>query len=131
MYVTYTAVRSLIGGHSAATDYSLTFKASASERMAKTTRNSQTSLGGQTESLRVRQDVMWEIETNVVLEADIPNWREFLDSVDNCETFTLDLTGTVAVPVDPVSVEMVEDSYSEQRLGLTDNVKIRFKVRVL
>lgn len=132
-YVTYTAKRSLIAGHSADVAYSIEFDASVIDRSNKVIRNSVMSLGGNTESLRVRKDVIYDVEPNYITEANIAQWREFMDSVDNFETFVFDPTGTVASPSNPISVEVESGftQYSEQRLSTLVHYRIHFTVRAI
>ncbi len=132
-YVTYTAKRSLVSGHTADVSYSLEFSASVIDRSNRVERHTIQSMGGNTESLRVRKDVIYQVEPNYITEANLDDWREFLDSTDNCEAFVFDPTGTVAVPGTTIAVEVAPEftEYSEQRLPSLVHYRIRFVVRAI
>lgn len=129
--ITYTAKRSLKSGHSADTEYSIDFDAQVLGKSYKTVKTTQKSLGGQSETMRIRRDAFWDVKTDLLSEADLDDWREFMASTDAGETFTFDPYGTIASPDDAVSVEREDESDGEDRVGDSLYYTISFKVRVL
>lgn len=73
---------------------------------------------GQPYGRLLRVDGGWNVVTEALPETETPYWSEFYDSVSACELFTFDALGTIAVPVDPVTVYMESDSWSPPRVGL-------------
>jgi len=103
-----------------------------SDRSAKVNRNVQQPLGGGApEVLLHRRDTVIAVTTGYITEAQIAQWREFLASVEGGETFTIDLLGTVAVPVDPLSVMLESEEYTEMRVGDSESYQLSFSVRLL
>ena len=103
-----------------------------SDRSAKVNRNVQQPLGGGApEVLLHRRDTVLAVTTGYISEAQIKQWREFLASVEGGETFTIDLLGTVAAPVDPVSVMLESEEYTEMRAGDSTSYQISFSVKLL
>ncbi len=127
--VTYTAKRSVVGSHTAGSTYALDFSAGKLNRKSKTRQKTKTAMGGQSETLRYRQTITWDITTTRVNGANMPLLREFLDSVDGGETFTFDAYGTAATPDNPVNCKIDSDGYSETRHGGTDTFRVSFRVR--
>jgi len=102
-----------------------------SERSAKVNRNVQQPLGGGApEVLLHRRDTVIAVTTGYISEAQIGQWREFLASVEGGETFTIDLLGTVAVPVDPLSAMLESEEYTEMRVGDSSSYQLSFSVRI-
>ena len=130
-YVTYTAVDrgTLLAAHTAGESYTIEFDAQVLQRSQKRQNHQRTAMGGRTETLRVRKEIYWDVPTDFILQADLPEWYEFLDSVDAGETFTLDPYGTVASPDDPLTVEL-EGNPSEPREGSIKIYKIQFRAKV-
>lgn len=128
--VTYTALRSIIAGHSSGTDYTIDFNAQALDPSYKVVKNTSQSLGGQTEVMRVRKDAFWDITSDYLEQADLAQWKEFLDSVDAGEAFTFDAYGTSASADNPISVERVDDDGAPKRIQ-AQLYTISFKVREL
>jgi len=129
--VIYTATRSVTGSHVAGNNYALDFSAGKLNRKSKTTQKTHTARGGQSEALRYRQTITWDITTTRVTGPNIPLLREFLDSVDGGEAFTFDPYGTNATPDNPVSCKLESSGYSENRHGTTDSFRISFRVKQL
>ncbi len=127
--VTYTATRSVVASHTAGNNYALDFSAGKLDRKSKTARKTHTSRGGQSETLRYRQTITWDITTTRISGANMPLLREFLDSVDGGEVFTFDPYGTAAAPDNPVNCKLDSNGYSETRHGGTDSFRVSFRVR--
>lgn len=129
--VTYTALRSLKAGHSASVAYTIDFDAQALSKSYKTEKKSVRSLGGNTETMRIRRDAFWDVRTDLLTDAELDDWREFLASTDANETFTFDAYGTSTSPDNAISVEREDDSESEERVGDSMYYTVSFKVREL
>lgn len=110
--------------------YDLEFSLTEATRSAKTLRNESESLSGVIETLRYRHTAYWEIVTEWLTEAKMPQWREFIHSVDARETFTFDLKGTVAAPVSAISCTLDSVSYNEERRSVFDDFRLRLRLRV-
>ncbi len=130
-FITYTALRSLKTGHTASVAYTINFDAQALNKSHKTIKTRTQSLGGNTETIRVRRDTFWNIKTDLLAESELDDWREFLASTDAGETFTFDAYGTAASPDDPISVEREDEDDAEERVGETMYYTVSFKVRAL
>jgi len=94
--------------------------------------NSQTSLGGTSETLLDRTDIIWTIQTVLLTQSELKYWTEFLASVESGEAFTLDPYGTIALPDNPVQVELAKknSSYKPDRVGPM-HYQIKFQARQL
>jgi len=111
--------------------YSLEIGATG-DRNAKVTRNVQQPMGGGApEVLLHRRETLIQITTGYISEAQIAQWREFLASVEGGETFTIDLLGTVAAPVEPLSAMLESEEYTEMRVGDSSSYQLSFSVRIL
>lgn len=58
----------------------------------------------------------WNVQTDLVLLAARPNWREFFSSVMNAETFQIDFTGTIASPGTDVDVWLPDPQIEEAQI---------------
>ena len=76
----------------------------------------------------LRVDEGWGVVTEALPESVQPLWSEFYDSVSALESFTFDALGSIAAPVDPVTVYMESDSWNPQRVGL-DHFAYSFTAR--
>jgi hypothetical protein len=111
--------------------YSIEAGLSVADRSVKVVRNQKQALGGGSpETLLHRRDVFLDIRTTSLEEVVMPQWREFLASVEGGESFTFDRYGSLAVPVEPKTVELASDSYAEMREFMF-RYRIAFRVRVL
>ena len=115
--VSYVAKRSLQGGVSVDDNIDLDFNASVIDRSTKPIRSEQISIGGVQETLRDRTDILFTIKTSPVLEADFDDFRQWFDSVDGGEQFTLDPYGTIASPVDAQICVLTSKGYKEKRVS--------------
>ena len=127
--VSYVAKRSLRAGVSVDDPIDYDFSVSAVDRQAKPKVGKQTSLSGWTETIRDRTDEMYKITTVPVLEADFDHFRQFLDSCDGGQYFTLDPYGTNAVPVQAMNVILESKGYKEKRVSQR-YISVSFTVRV-
>jgi hypothetical protein len=76
-----------------------------------------------------------DLQTSVITEPQLAQWREFLSSVSAGELFTYDKYGSIAVPDNPLSAMLSSTSYSEPRetgvyIGGNFVYRIPFQVRV-
>jgi len=127
--VSYTAKRSLRAGVSVDDAIDYDFSASAIDRSTTPKIGSQTSLSGWQETIRDRTDEFYKITTIPVLEADFDHVRQFLDSCDGGEFFTLDPYGTIAVPVQAMNCILSSKGYKEKRVSQR-YISATFTVRV-
>lgn len=135
--VTYTALRSIIGGHSINVSYSLDLSCTeiTPSRRPSVTKNQ--SLSGRRESLRFFAEEIYSVELAPLAGDALAAVREFLDSVEAGEPFTFDPYGTSNVPRDPQAAEIDGDGYELPRTGRrgqgghNDKHTLSFKVRVL
>src|SRR5262245_55724580 len=99
--VIYIATRNLIVGHEFGNEYSIDFDVSKAEPKDEAEIKETISMGGNPSSILTRIDREWSVETVPVLYSDLDTWREWFHSVANKEIFTLDVSGSFAVPGDP------------------------------
>lgn len=111
--------------------YSIEFTPRALERSGRIDRSRRTSLAGNRETLLNRIETFWNVNSGRLLESQIPQWREFLASVAAGETFSFDPYGTIAMPDNPLSVDLEDDDHTESRLGKTRRYIVALKLRVL
>jgi len=86
-------------------------------------------LNGTPETIIHRIDTLWDIQTGIIMPEDVKYWDEFKRSVLGGETFTLDPYGTIAVPVDPVSVVLDVRSLKLERVQNSQMRQLSFKAR--
>jgi hypothetical protein len=110
--------------------YSLEPQFEQAERSVKMKRNEVQPLADvPPEVLLHRRETHFEMLTDILTEAELPQWREFLASVAAGESFTLDRYGTLAAPVEARQAVLASDDYSEKRLG-GQLYRIAFSARV-
>jgi hypothetical protein len=97
MIITYTAKRNLASGHTSGTIYSLTFNVSSFVEARKRNRKTNDTLDGTTYGVTHYVKKKFTFKTQVFEGTDLNQFREFIDSVDYGETFTITDpdTGTV------------------------------------
>ena len=127
--VSYTAKRSLRAGVTENDSIDYDFQVSAVDRSTKPKIGQSVSLSGWQETVRDRTDELYRITTVPVLEADFDHFRQFLDSVDGGEQFTLDPYGTIAVPVQAMTCVLSSKGYREKRVSQR-YVSVTFVARV-
>jgi hypothetical protein len=111
--------------------YNLESNFERGERSVKLVRSRQQPLGGGApEVLLHRSEVVHKFQTDILIETELPQWREFLGSVAAGELFTIDRYGTIASPVEPKQAVLDDDDYEEQRLG-GQLYRIAFSARIL
>lgn len=117
--ITYTAVNrgELVGGHTAGLSYQIEHAFEKYPRLSMFSGSRDETLDGTPESWLDSLQKQWSIVTDLILPADIGNWREFVSSVMNAETFQIDFTGTIAVPVADVDVYIVDTQVPEAQLA--------------
>ena len=130
--IIYTAKRSLAPGHVEGEEYLLEIGIldDANRRVA-TEKDVQRSLGGAMETLRHRHDVMWTLTLEPTQGKNMPLVREFLDSTDGGEAFSIDLYGQYA---QMVNVKRIDTQYSEtafMRVGSADADYFQAQIEVL
>jgi len=128
--VSYVALRSLQGGVSVDDDIDFDFEVSKADRKTKSDRKDHIALSGEQASIKNRTDEQYAVATVPVLEANFPDFRQFLDSVDGGEQFTFDPYGTLAVPVLAMTCVMVSKGYKEKRVS-ERYLSASFEVRVI
>lgn len=128
-YITYTAKRELISGHSSGTDYTITIYPRVVDRSNKTFKSENVSLSGVTETIRYRKESYIDVTAIKIDEADLPQWREFFHSVDAGESFTIELTSDS--PETPLSVTLDSDSFTETRMStFSTTFQVSFRVKL-
>lgn len=111
--------------------YEIEFGAERLDRRVDITRKQHRSIGGQTETLLHRNDVKWMCQTDILEQSDLPQWYEFIHSVEGGETFTFDPYGAVATPDESLPVILASQSIREVRVGSTKKYRFMFEVLVL
>jgi hypothetical protein len=111
------------------TEYTVTFTASTITKSHGIIRSQSRSLGGQSETLKHRDEEFYDITTGVIETVDLPAVRNFLDSVMDGSTFNIDINSDS--PLDLLSAEMESVSYAESRYDILDIFKISFKIRLI
>ena len=125
MFIDYTATRETVGSGLDELD----FDAEQIDRAAMEETTESVSMSGVgREVLFDRLEHKWAIKTVPITADDLPRWREFAASVVAGELFTIDLFGTKATPVDPISASYVKGSYKEDRFS---KLYITFSFEVL
>jgi hypothetical protein len=111
MFIQYTPLREVIGGAGEIETGSFPLN-----RARKVYAEQSVSLSRQArETVGYGDEKTWDITTIPEELTTEPRWREFEASVQFGETFTIDLFGTQAAPVDPITVSMELKSFKESR----------------
>lgn len=115
MYIFYTPLRELIGS----SDGKLEFGTMQNDRKAKAIAKQVTSLDGTAVVTTLhRVENIYTVSTVPITgTATRDKFREFNASVMAGETYSIDILGTEAVPVDAITVHMIPNSYRENYLG--------------
>lgn len=76
-----------------------------------------------------------DVQTTIIPESGLAQWREFLSSVSGGELFTYDKYGSIASPDNPLQAMLASESYTEPReaasfVGGQMVYRIPFQVRV-
>lgn len=115
--ITYTARRSLIGGHSIGVAYQIETMFWARPRARVYHGHQSVTLSGLVESHLYRIEGSYQITSDIVAPANLGLWREFIDSVMNRETFNIDFTGTIAAPGTNVLVRLQSTEIREAEVA--------------
>ena len=126
--VNYQAKRSITGGHVLNTNYDLDIILEQADDSVAVTSSEIKSLGGNQETVLQNIDFHWQISIGSITSVNKPAVREFLNSVQGGEVFTLDVYGSVAVPDAPVSV-VAKPGYQFSRVNNSDLFTVALKVR--
>jgi hypothetical protein len=133
--LTYYAKRNLISGHVVDTQYSIEFDVRALDRRNMYDRRVHQSLGGATQTVFNREDVLWRLTTISLPrtggEGTAEQFDEFASSVCAGETFTFDPYGTIAVPDSLESCMLRSNNISRVRLGALERYRYTFEFLVI
>lgn len=126
----YTALRDLMSGHTADTDYSFDGALSALQRKPKVQKKEIISLGGQVETVINRREVFYQCSSIIEDGTNADQWLEFLSSVDGGEQFQVDLTGTVASP-GTLQNAIISKDFSQSFISGSNAYKFSFTFRLV
>jgi len=129
--VTYVALRDVMSGHTAGVSYGIDFSPAAAVRVPRSIKKESRSLSGKTQTTIYTIDELWDLQTSFVLASSTTydQWLEFFGSVRGGETFTIDIKGTNASPVNPITVVMQGDETENRNDHRIDGyVSFSFKV---
>lgn len=117
-YITYVARDSLVAGHNAGDPQTIEHDLQARVPQKRVERFVARGYSGlREESVLFRRETLIEVITQWFPTAQEDDWTEFMDSTDNGDIFTIDLYGTVAVPVSPISAVRTENNWQFQYDG--------------
>lgn len=105
---TYSAIESLLPNRVLGESVTLEIDTQDTTRSRKPEKDVQVSLGGAMEVIKHRADVTWSIVFEPVSGGKLLLVREFLDSTEGGEPFSMDLDGQ------PTVVKRVDEGYTEQ-----------------
>lgn len=129
--VRYTATESLLAHRSSGTSVEMEIDFQEARRSRKTEKTVHKSEGGAMEVLKHRSEVTWDLTFEPVSGARLEQLREFLDSTEGGELFTIDAYGTAAAPK---IVKRIDDGYAEEpfmRIGSEDGDLFEVKITVI
>jgi hypothetical protein len=135
--ITYEAKRSLIPGHVENDLYDLETDFQAINPRKKSTSFSKTPLDGVSIQTVFHNIVDgWNLRSGHITpdaNDDLPaDWVEFMDSVLDGSTFTLDVLGSIAAPRNPQTVKLRQNSqFGIGRVGTLNRFIINFDVVVV
>lgn len=132
-FVIYTAKRSLVTGHALDSTQSFDFRC-VPTRSRTVERRQARSLSGASETNYFSGKYEFNVRTALLSTVDAaPLFREFLDSVESGETFTLDPYGTLSAPSEPTQVTLTGRNYSEDvpDLMVVQHYQFQFTVRAV
>jgi hypothetical protein len=115
--ISYTAKRSLADHHQADEACFLEIEVVDALRSTSVNKSVKRSIGGAMETLRHSADVQWQITFEPVSGARLALLREFLDSTDAGEAFSIDIYGRASAMK---TMRRTDEGYSETpfiRLG--------------
>jgi hypothetical protein len=133
---TYVARRGLITGHTADTEYMFDFETQSINRPnGDDLKVRSESMNGTVETLFFGERRIWTVRTIPVSASSDTALElyEFLRSTADGQNFVLDVYGTEADPVNPITVVREDDGYTEEMFmavdGTGDYVSFTFQVR--
>lgn len=129
--VTYTATESLLANHSGGETVTLEIGVQDAVRSRSVEKTAQRSEGGSMEVLKHRADVTWDVTFEPVSGYMVSQLREFLDSTEGGEIFSIDFYGTSSAPK---SVKRMDSGYGEEpfmRIGTEDGDMFVMRIQVL
>ena len=127
MYINWTPLRALVNG--TGSDGKLEIGISQEDRRSSKDIKEARALSGLTETILHRIDYETSIKSIPTDDTSIKNkFRELDASVAAGEVFTVDLYGTELEPIDPISVQMVSNTYNETRKGIR-HFEFSFRIR--
>lgn len=112
MFIQYTPTREIAGGPG---EISATTQPGTEPTLDPVGEESVSLSGVGRESVLHRLERQWQVNAGPEDLTTEAKWREFYASTANGETFTIDLFGTQASPVNPITVSMVRKSAKESR----------------
>lgn len=125
--ITYTALRSIIGGHVSGTDYTLTFTPQEVLPSRVIQKRESRSLSGRRETIGQRIESRWQIQSDLISDSDYPQWQEFIDSTAFGESVTADLSNILTEQAAPISVT-ISGSPNIQRVSPLPLWTVSFEV---
>lgn len=132
MYVTYTARRRLISGHTAGNEYSLVFNAQSYDPEFVPKVEQTIALDGSTQTDFRRLDEVYDLDTDLFADSLLDDWIEFLASVAGGESFEFDpSSNNPASPVAPLTVIMEGSRAIKPKRVSNTYWQVGFKMRVL
>lgn len=129
--VTYIATESLLPHREAGDTVTMDIGFQDARRSRATEKNVQVSMGGAMEVLKHRSQSSWSLTFEPVAGAQLEQLREFLDSTEGGESFTVDPYGTSSAPK---RVKRTDSGYSEEpfiRMGYEDRDYFVVRIEVV
>ena len=112
-------------------NYGLDIRYKKLDRSFKAINNKSISLNGTVETINIRNDISWDINTIPLLRTngDLDNYKLMVESGLNGHVMSFDPYGSVASPDDPKDVYLDIDSYTQNREGPSEYYNLNFKLR--
>jgi len=111
--------------------YSIDVSFTNDDRQRLVTKNVSKALDGSIETLTHRRETYYNITSSAMdtLDADYPQFIEFVDSCESGENFIFDRDGSIAVPLNAISATIEGTGYTEQRLPNITGRRISARIR--
>lgn len=128
--ITYVAVDrgELASGHTATTQYQIETDLQQFDRKSIPKGSFDETLSGRPEGWLDAFQKEWSVVSDIILPADLEDWREFISSVCNREQFQIDPTGTIASPGTDINVWLTDREIPEPRI-LNAGYRYSFNVK--
>jgi hypothetical protein len=125
--ITYTALRGIQAGHSLGLEYDLDFSAQAISTSQKTSDDVSVSISGKKQVAVYYRQKSFSIVSDILETGTqaFDDFYEFMESVDEMETFTFDELGTTASPSNPITVRLT-GNYKKQRISNQEKYRFSF-----